>query len=379
MAMDNRDIALFSEEERRDIAAQIETASARPALEPPGLPARGEAVRRGLFPLAVNVAAALVLAAGLVCITAFHRGEQAEIRDSGAALGLTERRLIQEIRNETNQLMREKEAAITAMDEKITGIDAELARLDSLEALTDEQRAEMAELRARQDEYRLSLAGLQNERARILSEARQKEAALYVKLEEQQDALETLSLQSREEVRSAREELERLSGEQEKAALIEKQLNAYFAATGRQFQAGQYAEAADTAAAAREFLSTPSFQTIRSIQARRESDLAVAAALGAAAEAALRSGGQAIPASPPVPAVPPPAAGQGEAADLREALSAQNAALAELRTKNAEAQRTLTERERQIDSLRVQNTAYAQTIDTQQKTIATLNAELEKR
>jgi hypothetical protein len=373
--MNDTDISLFSEEERKEIAAKIETAAARGKAIPAGFPARGEALRRGLFPLAVNAAGALLLAAGFFCAAAFHRGEAAEIRESGAVLGITERRLIQEIRQETGRQIREKEAEIKAMNEKIAAVDAELARLDSLEALTSDQQAEMAELRVRQDDYRHSLAGLQNERARILADARRQEILLYAKLAEERT--------ENQENQTARDELARLSSEQEKAALIEKQTGAYFSAALRQIRAGQYGEAAETSAALREFLNTPSFQAIRNVQARRESDLAAVSVLDTVAEVLGRR---------PSVTPPPPdnvelqqkgqvetAALQREAAEMREALSAQNAVVAELRARNDESQRIIAERERQMESLRAQNTAYARTIDTQQKTIATLNTELEKR
>ncbi|MDR2049210.1 MAG: hypothetical protein LBP69_07120, partial [Treponema sp.] len=252
-------------------------------------------------------------------------------------------------------------------------------------------------------------AGLQSERAQILAEARQREAALNARLEEQQGALENLSARSRAEIQAAREELAKLSGDREKSILVEKQLGAYFAAAGREIQAGRYNEASETLAGLREFLATPSFQTLQGIQARRESDLAAVFALSVLVAEALASGRQAPAAGPAGNAASESGPNQTETvlrlqqqavAEKDRALAEQAALLAEkdrtlaareqslaelqkniseLQTRNADNLQTIAERERQMESLRAQNTAYAQTIDTQQKTIAALNAELERR
>jgi hypothetical protein len=410
----SNEAAVFSGEEQREIARRIEAASARGSVAPPGPPARGEASRRGLFPLLVNAAALLILAAGLFCFSALHRTEAVEIRESGAVLGITERALIQEIRRETNQKLFQKEEAIEAMNFQIAGVEAELERLDSLEALSDEQRETMAALRLRQEEYRAGLEALQSERAQILAEAVRRETALHTRLEEQREAIENLSEQSRSEIGTAREELAKLSSEQEKAALIERQLNGYFAAVEKFVQAGHYREAMETIAGLREFLNTPAFQTIARFQARRESDLAAANVLSLIVSEALKAGGAAavgaaISASPnaaePVPASPanaavlgntaPAAAGNaaaGEAA-LRRQLAERETALAareqsirelernagELQASAIAARLTVQERDRQIEALRAQNTAYAQTISTQQNTIERITTELERR
>jgi DNA repair exonuclease SbcCD ATPase subunit len=373
---DSADVAVFSEEERREIAEKIEAAAKRDPVEASRMPAKGETSRRGLFPLAVNAGALVVLAAGLFLIFLFHGGEAAEIREAGAILGITERKLIQEIRMQLN----EKDAEIAAMNARIAEVDTELERLDSLAALTDEQRAIMDELHRHQDEYRRSLAGLQNERAQILAEARQKEAALYARLQEQQSVLESLSSQSRE-IQAAREELAKLSNEQEKAALAEKQINAYFTAASKQIQAEQYKEASETIALLREFLNTPSFQSLRNIQARRESDLAAVNALAFMAEA-LKPG-----AAPPA-APPPSGSGQAETA-LQKQLDTQNAALSEqektvadlrkelsdLQNRNAEVQRNIAERDRQIETLQSQNTKLSSDMQNLRNALRTLTGD----
>jgi chromosome segregation ATPase len=68
----------------------------------------------------------------------------------------------------------------------------------------------------------------------------------------------------------AHSELERLSADQDRAAVIEAQLGAYFAAAGDHIRNGELAQAGETITIMKDFLNTPSFQAIRSIQARKE-------------------------------------------------------------------------------------------------------------
>ncbi|MDR1929275.1 MAG: hypothetical protein LBQ44_01475, partial [Treponema sp.] len=285
------EMAVFSEEEQREIAERIEAASARGRSSVP--PVKGAASRRSVFPLLVNAAALLVLAGGFAALTTLHSAEAVEIRETGARLGITERALIQEIRRETDRRLGEKENAIAAMNARISGVEEELARLDSLEALSDEQRKTMDELRHQQEEYRSGLGRLQSERALILAESMQREAALRTRLEEQRGAMEALSEQSRAEIKAAADELSRLSSEQEKALLIERQMGGYFTLAEKQVQTGHYREAMETIAVLREFLNTPSFRTIPRFQARRESALAAANALSLGMAEMLRAGGAA--------------------------------------------------------------------------------------
>ncbi|GHV86416.1 hypothetical protein AGMMS50230_20240 [Spirochaetia bacterium] len=397
--MSDTDAVLFSNEEQKEISGRIEAAAAREPIVPPGLPARKEVSRRGLFPLLVNAAAILLLGGGIFFLFSFHKADTAEIRDSGAELGITERALIQEIRKEVTRQLAEKEAAIETMKNRLAGVDAELERLDSLEALSDEQRAAMEELRRQQEEYRGSLGQLQTERAQILAEARKREAeahqrelSLHARLEEQQGVLENLSAASRAEITAAREELAKLSGEQEKAVLVERQLSGYYAAVSRQIQAGQYREVLESLASLKEFLATPALVNLKTIQARRDSDAAAVAALSALAAEALKDGsagiaGAAIPAAVTDTSAPPAAATEAalrqQLASQTAALAEQNAALAELQKnltaleeQNAAGRQSLAERDRQLENLRTQNTANQQTIDNLQRTISNITAAL---
>ncbi|MDR0599988.1 MAG: hypothetical protein LBG84_07910 [Treponema sp.] len=401
----NEDIEVFSEEERREISARIEAASAREAIAPARPPARGEAAKGGFFPLAVNIAAVVLLGAGLFCLFSFQRTDTAEIRETGAVLGIAERALIQEIRKEAGQRISEKEAAINSMSGRLAEVDAELERLESLEELSAEQRAAAEGLRRQREEYQGSLTQLQSERSQILAGARRREAELFAQRETAEDPLQDRSSQSEGEPPNAREELARLSGEDEKAALIERQIGGYYTALAGQIQEGRYGEASQTLAALRDFLSTPSFQTVKRIQARRESDIAAAAAFSALIAEAQKPGGapaQNTPAPAQSPAAEAGTAGAEEA--LRRQLAAQSAAasqnaaasaqtqaalerqtaelrksLADLEVRASEAQRIIAERDAQIANLNTQVSAQNQNIQRLQRTIDAIRTGLESQ
>jgi peptidoglycan hydrolase CwlO-like protein len=389
------DIEVFSDEERNEINARIEAASAREPVAPPRLPARGGSVKRGIFPILVNVAALLVLGGGLFFLYRFHQVDTVEIRESNAVLGITERALIREIRQETDLLLSEKESAIDAMNVRIAEVDAELSRLDSLEALTDEQRSAMAELQRQQDEYRGTLTQLQTERARIVAEARIREAEtmqreLKLRAQAAEQQIDAPPIQSMADIESARNELALLSGGEEKAALVERLLSGYYAAVTRQIGEGQYREASETLSMLKEFLNTPSFQSLRSIQIRRESDAAAVNTLAVLIAEARKAGDGTTPAAV-VPELPPVPPGAGAEAALRQQLAEQSAALAAREAALAELQKNygdlqsqdtatlqaLAEREQQIESLQAQNNSNLQKIETLQRTISNINAALE--
>ncbi|MDR3166787.1 MAG: hypothetical protein LBT93_02495 [Treponema sp.] len=264
-------------------------------------------------------------------------------------LGLTERKLIEEIRKETAGQLGTKEREISDMMDKLAGIDTDLQNLqssmdkrladkeaelrrimnDEFEAEQqrlaaqnlseaaiaeemrkfDEQRiirlntdlaayrqqleaekfASEANFRQLQEEYRNNLAALQHERSLILEASRAREAILYTQAEGRIGELSSLYEQSRTDLNAAREELSRLALEQERAALIEGQLNGYYIELDRQIQSDLLGEAAGTLKTMRDFLNTPSFLYIRPLQSRREFHLAAVDALSSLVEGARQS------------------------------------------------------------------------------------------
>jgi len=74
----------------------------------------------------------------------------------------------------------------------------------------------------------------------------------------------------RETQNEAASELERLNEEQSQAAAVEAQMSGFFANLNRQITANNLNEAAGTLQTMRDFINTPAFGALRSVQARKE-------------------------------------------------------------------------------------------------------------
>jgi predicted nucleic acid-binding Zn-ribbon protein len=287
------------------------------------------AKKGGLFPALVNAAALILLAGGIFFLLSFQVKEDVNIREGDRIYNIAEKALIEEIRRETASQLAAKENEIALMTGKLSGVDTELQRLqDSLEALMNnkeaELRKEMSEafsaerrrlveqnlseaaiaermrlfdaeriagmnaeladyrrqldseragsesaLKSLQEEYRLSLSSLQQERSHLLESSRAREAALRTQLEAKTLELAAITEQAKISLGEARGELERLSSDQEKAAVIEAQLGGYYVLVNEQIRKGLLEEAPGTLRVMREYINTPAFQSIRSIQARK--------------------------------------------------------------------------------------------------------------
>ncbi|MDR3138952.1 MAG: hypothetical protein LBT95_04685, partial [Treponema sp.] len=409
----------ISEEEQREILAGIEGLAGKGRPLPAPEPLKGAAKKRGvLFPLLVNGFALLLLGGGFFALFVSHGENALELRENSAELGFTERRLIEEIRQETAGKLKEKEQEISAMMAKLAGIDRELQNLQAsldkkLEDKEGELRrimgeefdAERQRLAARnlseaaiveemrkfdeqrilrlnedlaayrqqleaektasesnfqrlQEEYRNSLIALQNERSQILEASRAREAALYAQAEKRIGELSALYEQSSAGLNSAREELSRLTQEQEQSVLIERQLNGLYTEVNRQIREGLLREAAGTLGSMREFLNTPFFQYTRPFQSRRESHLA---AVGALSEivAALQNRED-----PPPPAAVP--------ADNSAETAAYENTIAGLRAENARLEQAVNDQRQTIAAYTSEGTSLSRQLTEFEKTIAGL-------
>ena len=247
-----------------------------------------KAKKRGiLFPLIVNIGALFLLGLGFALILFFYGNDEQEIRESSAALGLTERKLIQEIRQETYRQIREKESQINDILSKLSAVDAEYHTLQgSVETLTETNQERASYLLSMQEQYRYTLSELEEQKVHILEDSRLREAELRYQAEEKVMQLSQEIEQSQASLGLAMEELRRLSTEQERIAMIEKQMGGYYLKENSLINAGRLDEASATLETMKEFLEAASVQGIRSMEARKQIHLAAIAALeGAVAEA----------------------------------------------------------------------------------------------
>ncbi|MDR2071278.1 MAG: hypothetical protein LBP81_07700 [Treponema sp.] len=398
-----------------------------------------------LFPALVNAIAVVILAGGAFFLSSFHGKEEVKIREGDKIYNIAERALIEEIRRETASQIEAKEGEIAVMTSKLSGVDTELQSLqDSVEAMMRDKEAELrnemsaafaaerqrlveqnlseaaiiermrqfdaeriagmnsqltnyrqqldveradseSALKSLQEEYRSSLASLQHERSQLLESSRAREAALRTQLEAKTKELAAMTEQARSSLNDARSELERLSSDQEKAGVIESQLGGYYVLVNDQIRKGLLDEAADTLRVMREYLNTPAFQSIRSIQSRRS--------LYAASIDLLEGMITDLTASKAAAAAAPAPAVDGDTeqiiadlwrknAELEESLETLNMAAAasagtetSLKTQNAELERRLAAAANNENTLRTRNTALEQQAAEQERTIAALQAQ----
>jgi len=270
----------ISEEEQREIFAQINKIAEKNRLSLAASADSGKGKKKkafkakksgGFFPIVVNAAAIAVLAGGFLALHAFQGKTDAEVREGAKVYNTAERALIEEIRKETSSRLEAKESEISQIASQLENVDAELRDLhSSAQELTAEQQAAEDRLRTMREEYLATLSNLHDERSLILEEARAREASLQAQLESRTRELALVAEQSAAAIDIAQAELDRLSREQAQAASVEAQMGAFFATLTARINENRLDEAADIIATMRGFLSTPAFQGLRSIQARRE-------------------------------------------------------------------------------------------------------------
>ena len=270
----------ISEEEQREIFAQINSIAEKNRLSLAASADGGKGKKKkkfkakksgGLFPALVNVAAIAALAGGFFALYTFQGKTNATVREGARVYNSAERALIEEIREETSSRLEVKENEISQVVSKLEDVDAELRNLHSInQELTVEQKATEAQLRTMQEEYRMALANLQDERSAILEEARAREASLQAQLESRTRELALVAEQSALAIDFAQGEMDRLAREQSQAASVEAQMAAFFATLTSRINENRLDEASDTILTMRGFLNTPAFMGLRSIQARRE-------------------------------------------------------------------------------------------------------------
>jgi len=355
----------ISLEEQQEILAGINAMAGGNRLTP-GISVTKARKRGFLFPFFVNICALVLLGLGFMLLSHLHIQEDQGIRENFAALDLTERKLIQEIRQETNRQIEQKDNEINGILSKLSAADSEYRELQaSVDTLTEEQKERAASLLKMQEDYRSSLSGLQEEKAKILEDSRQQETSLRAQAEQSVKELSSQIEQSQANLSSAMGELRRLSGEREQAAGIDAQMGGFYTALNSQLSAGRPDDAAATLAAMKEFLNTSSFQGNRSLEARRQNYLAAVAAMETAVkEGRLKMGG---------------AAGEGAAVQAEVPETGQDdapaAALAELQAKYTALEQKAADQERSIAAYSSQGTEQSKAIAAFESAINELKGE----
>ena len=232
-----------------------------------------------LFPLIINICALILLGLGTFMISFFYRSDEQNIREASAGLGHTERLLIQEIRQQTRNLIDEKDRQIDEIFSILSELNAESRSLQSsAETLSAEQSQRLAQLLRMHDEYSLLVRNLQDEKFMLIEESRTREAALHSHIEERSV-----------ELSAAMEELLRLHSDHERGTRIEQHMGGLYASANNQIRSGRLDEAHIILEQMRQFMDAPSLQGVHLLQTRRQSHLAAINALEIAVAGA-RSG-----------------------------------------------------------------------------------------
>ncbi|MDR0473733.1 MAG: hypothetical protein LBH43_08720 [Treponema sp.] len=365
----------FSVEEQQEILDKINSLSVEKSLVPKADIETKAKKRSFLFPLTVNIAAVIFLALGFSFLSFFHSRTDLDIREGSAVLDLTERKLIQEIRLEMNRRLGEKEHEISDILFRLEEAGAEYRELElSAASLSDEQKERAGYLLRVQEDYRNTLLNLHNERARILEDSRQREQALRVQAEERARELSSRIEQGEASLAAVTEELERLSGEQERAASAEALLGGYYAVLDNQINAASYNDAILTLSSMKAFLNSRVFFGNRSLEAGKQNHLFAVAALEKSINEIRVDGGL---------IVPPPQAGNEDAlreqseliAALEQKVQEQDKAISALSSRGSDSGRIIAEHEKNIADLRAANTRQQQTIAERDSAIQGLRAE----
>jgi ParB family transcriptional regulator, chromosome partitioning protein len=223
------------------------------------------------FPLAVNIAAAVILLIGVFFMFFFYGKKDSQVRIGKAVYDIAERTLIEEIRKDTSEKIAEKEMEITTITTRLEEVDDELSKLySSNQELTKEQIATQERLLALQNSFREELAVLQEERSQILEASRSREARLRAQLDERAREYAAAQQKVTGELDYANSELDKLTTEQERIAAIDAQVSGGLASAKDYISSGQYDQASRVVENLRHFCNTNTLASSRVFQSRRD-------------------------------------------------------------------------------------------------------------
>ena len=170
----------ISVEEQREILAQINGIGEknRMALSTRTKKRFKAKKNGGRLPILVNALAIAALIGGFFALYTFQTEAYVQAREGARVFTPTERAIIAEIRRETSGLLGIKNLEIAILTSFLAEVEAQLGIIADSDTLTPEQLATYENLRVRQEELRAELALAQEERSRILNDARTQEIIL---------------------------------------------------------------------------------------------------------------------------------------------------------------------------------------------------------
>ncbi|HET6486414.1 MAG TPA: hypothetical protein VFH83_08335, partial [Spirochaetia bacterium] len=321
------------DDERQRILAQIDEAVASNRISVTAETFDFKPLRRGSFlPVVVNVAAVVVVAAGIGLAFFLSRRTESQIVTAPVALLSAETKMVQALKEQSRQQLDDKDKEIASIRTRLAGADQERARIQqeadasvaqrekelesSMATALDAERrklvasgmteatvnkriadleaksradvdAQLAAFRAQADkdradrekalaaiqtEYQKSLAQAQADRARLQQDSAKQQADLQAGFQQKQLALE-------KDKAAALAELDRLRQQQNQEQLVQDQILTYYQKARDAVQSGQPAAAQKVLADLRKYLGDPTLAALPGIARRRPVDLFLADSL----------------------------------------------------------------------------------------------------
>jgi chromosome segregation ATPase len=263
------------------------------------------------LPLVINIIAIIVIAAGTFLLTYLFNRQETSITARSSSLVTTEAKLVQELKEESQQKLSAKEQEISTIRSRLQEIDqerrdlqegfderlqeqeqelreemeeqlaAERARLEGQGISETEIEERMASMRSRQQED--FQAQLQSVRRSLQTELEEKEAEIEKVEQEYRQSLQTaekdqqeLEIQLREREAEKSEiaaRLDQIQRQKEQEQLVLDQINSYYDKVNRQIRTGNYPSALETLEDLKAYVSQESLTAFPNIEDRKQVDL----------------------------------------------------------------------------------------------------------
>jgi capsule polysaccharide export protein KpsE/RkpR len=187
----------------------------------------------------------------------------------------------------------------------------------------------------------------------------------------------------RNEFDEARQEINKLNSDLERATLFEWQMSGFYKTVNDNFRQGKLQDAHDTLDAMSEFVDTPSFRGVRQIEERREINLAMIETMTRLIDESIRTS-RVTEELNAASEVAQNAVREKEAAETRAAALGNELAASEqtaqrtintLRAQSTQKDETIAARDRNISELRTQTGTLQQTITANEQRINTLQTQ----
>jgi chromosome segregation ATPase len=317
----------FSEDERREIFSHIEQVAARSRITNSAEQETLKPRKRGsFFPIAVNIIAALCIAAGVYYANRYFGIQEERLGREAEDYLSAEGKIIAEVRRESQQRLAEKEQEISRIQDELQNIEEQQRQLEATmeeriaeqrERLREQMEEELAskreqleqeglsqeELQQQLEEYRSNretemAQNLENfreesreelaERQEELQEARETAEQILREAEQEKEELSRQAderiaeLQERfgeererleEESAAAQEELSRLAEQRQQEQLMRDQMASMYRSIRSALEAGKTEQALETIEDFRGLLSSPRLEELPAVAKRRDVEL----------------------------------------------------------------------------------------------------------